>query len=1069
VTELKLNINELNPEKIQSLFDKTIYDRGLNYYKLGYVIDAEIYGNHISGRVKGSESKPYITFFDLEKGIGRCNCPYEINCKHAVALLLRACEIYNADKIPVLPEKPADDRKTTIALNSSASFDYHKLKNEAHLASRKENERFSVAFEIRRSQSDSNLIALKPVCRYLKKDGTYGRTEKYERHKITEQLNDDELKLLLMMPMYAQNIEIPVLSIIPYLKRANKIAFIDAFTNKKADTQFMPFKGVEISFKLGSLYNNYPEFIPELRVIINGKTSITPLTIIQSDGYSTVCRDESGMYFYSTGNYELNSFIKNHLSRSGKSVYGEIKSYKEYSLNHPGSNLKINFEAEKLEVIKASGNPLLEIENSYNSCTLKLFFDYNGREFPHDRREIILNPVQKQTGDTFTVYERNMDYENSISNYIKAVINEAGIEVSKHQQPFYRYSPPTDSINISVNLHDFLFSCGKKLFDADINLRLKKDGVKIRSAGGKVAFRIQPGIDWFSAKAEYIDDDNSKQDIEIDYSLLKSGFLKTKNSYVYISEKDIEKINQLQNRGMNNRGEIEINRLDFPAIEMISAETSSAKNREVEEIRAIYSKLKTVSGIGKYSLPQKFNGKLRDYQAEGYNWLNFLREHSLNGCLADDMGLGKTVQTLAMLQKMKEEKKLRPALLIVPVSTVPNWENEIKRFTPSLKFIRHLGQFRKSDRDEIITNDIIITSYHTLRIDMSIFSDMEFSIMVLDESQNVKNASSQAFKTVKEIRTKHRLALSGTPIENNTGELWALFDILNPGLLGNKDSFKKNYANPIEKYGNKDAAARLRSIIFPFILRRKKDMVAKELPEKEEITVISEMDVDQKKAYEALRKEFSTKIKKTIEEKGKDKSAIEIFEALLRLRQIALFPVIASEQFKNVSSCKFEMLKDMLDDLVSEGRKVLIFSQFVQSLNIIKEEIEQRKLPFSYIDGSTKNRGAEIDKFQNNPDINIFLLSLKAGGVGINLTSADCVILFDPWWNPALEAQAVDRAHRIGQTKKVTAFRMIVKDTIEEKILALQDKKRALVNDLITEEASFFKSLSGDDIMDLFS
>lgn len=1064
---LKLNLNELNPEKIRHIFDKAVYERGLAYYKQGFVVYAEIKGNVISGYVQGTADEPYKTSFDLEKVAGRCNCPYGKNCKHSAALLLWACCEHPPKLMPVIPQKPGKDRIITIEMDSSVNSLDNRFKHELPMISRKNNERYAIAFEIGYSHSDRNLIAIKPVCRYIKKDGTYGRIEKYDRLKITEQLNEDEHKLLSMMPENEQTAGIPVFAVAPYIKKFNNVTFFDALSNPKAVTRFAPFKGIEISFKLGNLYNNRPDFIPEICVIVDGKTPAKPLTIMQSDSYSIVCRDDSGMYYYCTGNYELSSFIKNQMNDSRRISYDEINSFKEYSEKYPSANIKIDFSARKLEVIKTSGRPLLEIETNYNYCLLQLFFDYNGREFAHNRREMILNPVQKQTGETFTVYERDMDYENNISNYINAVINEAEIATSNKQYPFYRFHKD-DIIITSVNLRDFLYACGKKLFDADIDLRLKRNGAKIRSTAGKFAFKIQPGIDWFSAKAEYADDENNKHDIEIDFSLLKSGFLKTKNSYVYISPEDIEKINQLQNRGMNNRGEIKINRLDFPAVEMISGNNPD-NSKEIQQIREIYSKLKTVSGIGKYSVPAKFKGKLREYQAEGYNWLNFLRQYSLNGCLADDMGLGKTVQTLAMLQKMKEEKKLRPALLIVPVSTVANWENEISRFTPSIKYIRHLGQFRKNDVSEITAHDVIITSYHTLRIDMAIFSDIEFSIIVLDESQNIKNAASQTFKTVREIRAKHRLALSGTPIENNTGELWALFDILNPGLLGTKDQFKKNYINPIEKNGDKEAAARLRAIIFPFILRRKKEMVAKELPDKEEITVFCEMNTDQKKAYESLRKMFSSKIKKTLEEKGKEKSAIEIFEALLRLRQISLFPVLASEQFKNVSSCKFEMLKDMLDDITSEGRKVLIFSQFVQSLDIIRKEIELRKLPFSYIDGSTKNRAVEIDKFQKNPDINIFLLSLKSGGVGINLTAADCVILFDPWWNPALEAQAIDRAHRIGQTKKVTAFRMIVKDTIEEKILSLQDKKRALVNDLIAEEASFFKSLTGDDIMDLFN
>ena len=416
----------------------------------------------------------------------------------------------------------------------------------------------------------------------------------------------------------------------------------------------------------------------------------------------------------------------------------------------------------------------------------------------------------------------------------------------------------------------------------------------------------------------------------------------------------------------------------------------------------------------------------------------------------------------------EKKKTLRPALLIVPVSTIPNWEQEIARFAGGMTFLRHIGQSRNVDENAIRSHDVTITSYHTLRNDIAVFANIDFTYVILDEAQNIKNAATKAFKAVKTLKASHRLALSGTPVENSTGELWSLFDFLNPGLLGTKEHFSAVFAKPIEQYADAAAAAQLRSLVFPFILRRKKEMVARELPPKEEIIVYCEMDAKQKKVYDTFKKECRKKVEGIIADKGKERGALEIFEALLKLRQIALFPALASPQFKDVPSCKFELFTDMLDEIATEEHKVLVFSQFVRSLDFMKAHLKERKLDYAYIDGSTKKRDVEIKKFQENGSVKVFLLSLKAGGVGINLTAADYVILFDPWWNPAVEAQAVDRAHRIGQKRKVTAYKLIVKDTVEEKILALQEKKRALVNDLITEEASFFKSLSGADIVDLF-
>jgi len=409
------------------------------------------------------------------------------------------------------------------------------------------------------------------------------------------------------------------------------------------------------------------------------------------------------------------------------------------------------------------------------------------------------------------------------------------------------------------------------------------------------------------------------------------------------------------------------------------------------------------------------------------------------------MGLGKTVQTLAFLQKLKEDNDLGKVLLVVPVTTIVNWETEIERFTPELKYTRHFGQTRTKDEELVKNFDIIIISYHTLRNDIDFFYNFEFDYLILDEAQNIKNSSSQIFKTVKIIKAKHKLTLSGTPIENNTLELWSQMDFLNSGLLGTIYEFKKNFANPIEAYHDKNAVERLKKIIYPFILRRKKQEVAKDLPEKEEIILFCEMD-----------------------KSGVQKSAFQIFEALLRLRQAALFPELIDLKFKNIQSIKFEELKEKIEEGINENHKILVFSQFVKSLKIIEKFVIDKKFKYSYIDGQTKNRDKEIKSFQEEENVNLFLLSLKAGGVGINLTASDYVILFDPWWNPAVESQAVDRTHRIGQTKKVIVYKLIVKDTVEEKILHLQEKKKELVSELITEDSAFFKSLSKNDILDLF-
>jgi SNF2 family DNA or RNA helicase len=461
---------------------------------------------------------------------------------------------------------------------------------------------------------------------------------------------------------------------------------------------------------------------------------------------------------------------------------------------------------------------------------------------------------------------------------------------------------------------------------------------------------------------------------------------------------------------------------------------------------------------------------LRSYQAAGFEWLRFLGEYGLAGCLADDMGLGKTVQTLALLLTLKDENQLNTSLLVVPVSAVLNWEMEIKRFTPGLTVYRHLGINREKDFALWENHDLVITSYATLRNDIEIFKDFHFDYILLDESQAIKNLAAQVSKAVKVLNGSHRLALSGTPIENNSMELWSWFDFLMPGFLGTQQWFKKQWALPVEKYKDSRKAGLLKEMLYPFILRRKKEEVEKELPEKTEIAAPLHMDERQLKVYVQTAKYYSDEVTRIIDEKGLAKSSFKILEGMLRLRQICLFPQLVDEKYETVPSVKFDHFTEMLEDILSEGHKVLVFSQFVRVLSIIKRYFDREKISYAYIDGSVDavKRGKVIKAFQEDDTIGVFLLSLKAGGVAINLTAADYVIIFDPWWNPAVEAQAIDRTHRIGQTKRVIVYRMVVKNTIEEKMLELQEQKKELVEKLITSETKAFKNLTKDDIIKLF-
>lgn len=491
-------------------------------------------------------------------------------------------------------------------------------------------------------------------------------------------------------------------------------------------------------------------------------------------------------------------------------------------------------------------------------------------------------------------------------------------------------------------------------------------------------------------------------------------------------------------------------------------------NKASVEINQKLEGLQRFDRIAEVEIPTKFKGSLRPYQKAGYHWLQFLKEYQFGGCLADDMGLGKTVQTLAFLQSVKEQGQKGTSLLIMPTSLVYNWQKEAKKFTPGLKVFVYTGTNREKDPSKFQDYDLVLTSYGIVRLDIELLSEYFFNYVILDESQAIKNPSSNIAKAVNRLKSRNRLILTGTPLENSTMDLWSQMNFINPGLLGTQTYFKNEFLQPIEKKGDEKKLSKLHTTIKPFILRRHKSQVATDLPEKVESIQYCNLSNDQEKEYEQVKSYYRNKILENIETAGLNKSQFLLLQGLTKLRQIANHPKMVDPAYAG-SSGKMESVLHMLSTGMTEGHKILIFSQFVKHLALLSAHLKEMNVDFAYLDGSTKNRQGEVERFQEQEELKVFLISLKAGGLGLNLTKADYVFILDPWWNPAIEAQAVDRAHRIGQENKVFTYKFISRNTVEEKIIALQSKKKKLAADLITTEESFVKSLSKDDIASLLT
>jgi superfamily II DNA or RNA helicase len=651
--------------------------------------------------------------------------------------------------------------------------------------------------------------------------------------------------------------------------------------------------------------------------------------------------------------------------------------------------------------------------------------------------------------------------------------------------------------------------------------RVEAEGKTFRNPG-KVKVQVNSGIDWFELRGS-IDFGETTAKLPELLAALKRGDSMVKlddGTYGMLPEDWLNKYGLLAGLGEAREDHLRFRKTQ---VGVLNALIGSQPEADFDEAFAIArDELKRFEGVKPADPPEEFNGELRPYQKDGLGWINFLRQFGFGGCLADDMGLGKTVQVLALLEerrRLREEAKrqgdgetgrggvvetgrkkgkeergnkgannngvgggsvadpsiapsprrpVAPSLAIVPKSLVFNWKQEAARFAPKLRVLDHTGHAREKESLEHFDDyDLILTTYGTLRNDAVLFKDTRFDYVILDEAQAIKNSDTASAKAARLLTGDNRLALSGTPIENHLGELWSLFEFLNPGMLGAASVFK--LAGGVGRNPDEETRQLLAQALRPFILRRTKSQVAKDLPAKQEQTIFCELEPEQRKLYDELRDHYRNTLLDLVARDGVAKSKMQALEALLRLRQAALHPGLIDKKRVKEDSAKLDLLLPQLVELFEEGHKVLVFSQFTSFLAILRRRLDKEKIEHEYLDGSTRDRQARVERFQNDPGCKLFLISMKAGGLGLNLTAAEYVYLLDPWWNPAVEAQAIDRAHRIGQTRQVFAYRIIARDTVEEKVLALQNTKRDLADAIINADNGLIRNLTKEDLELLLS
>jgi len=669
--------------------------------------------------------------------------------------------------------------------------------------------------------------------------------------------------------------------------------------------------------------------------------------------------------------------------------------------------------------------------------------------------EIVFRQSDSQRGvydpDTRCLLVRDLAAES----VLLARLDELGFRRARYA---YTYAYP-DEVDLEIHSREFARAVHALVTEG---WDVEAQGVKCRSAGSVGISVRSSGIDWFEVDGAVEFDGASAPLPQVLAALRRgTGMVHLDDGTMGVLPEDwLKRYSILAEAGVEEEDHIRFARCQAVLLDaMLAAEPNVTCDEVFGKAR---EEIRSFSSIAPEPAPKGFRGSLRAYQRDGLGWLKFIERFGFGGCLADDMGLGKTVQALAMLES-ERQKKGGTSLVVVPKSIVVNWLSEAERFAPRLKALNHTGTARTRSAESFSGVDMVVTTYGTMRRDIVWLKDVEFNWLVLDEAQAIKNSATSTAKAARLLKGRQRLAMSGTPIENHLGELWSLFEFLNPGMLGNSSVFARisNCSDPEEDDCLRDLLSRA---LRPFILRRTKEQVATDLPDKVEETIVCEMPASQRRVYDELREYYRRGLMAKVEAEGLGGSKIMVLEALLRLRQAACHPGLLDPGKRRQSSAKLDLLLEQIEDVIGEGHKMLVFSQFTSMLAIVKTRLDSRDICYEYLDGKTRERARRVDRFQTDPDCRLFLISLKAGGLGLNLTAADYVVLLDPWWNPAVEAQAIDRAHRIGQAKKVFAYRLVAKDTVEERILELQKTKKQLADSIITVDNSLIRDLKREDL-----
>jgi len=1118
-------LSTLTKSAIKSAYTSATHHKGKNYYAAHRVVDLHITHQStaeslINAQVQGTTLYAVsIRIVDIKHVIrleGDCSCPLQRDCKHIVAALLQAVD-HNSSFI-------ATTKSNVIPFSQKAKPDIvddprvtHWLRQLQHVMDERSSspvpidEAYGLYYVLSKIVGETHQLGVEPLLVRRLKAGGLGTPKPYSETAFSQQkhLHPIDKEVLAKLDVIKKTTRYhgysPKYCLHGELGEALLLELINTGRCHWRTMHANPLslaqpKSVELRWDIDDQGMQTLHFgTPDQQY---------PILFIEQPWYFDESQSACGVL-----NTNLDHKIAKLLLSAPKIQPAQVEAVVNFFSQHDQvAGVKPPKKLTKRRIQNRKPVPCLRLFqapirsmyfNQYGSApeSMKALadvsFDYDGAHIPWQNSNDTINQVQD---DHLIILVRNKAFEinalkelmqcnalvlSSIPEFSRAIANE------KWANSLLIEHATSDPLVFSTKIVPKLRQAGWQIeFDAQYPYQIMDEPIEewyssIREESSEYDwFGLELGI---TVKGEKINllpviqtllkqwksrDFSQADDSEPVYARLPNGH------YIPLPANRIKNllnvlIELYDSDSLSDEQELRLSKLHASRLLELDAAMGAAQLRWIggDRIREMARKLANFNGIQQAEVPNQFLAELRPYQLEGLSWLQFLREYEFGGILADDMGLGKTVQALAHITLEKTSGRMtQPCLVIAPTSLMFNWHMESKRFSPELKVLLLHGADRKEQFDSIADYDLILTTYPLIVRDKHILLEQHFHLLILDEAQFIKNAKSQAALVAIQLKATHRLCLTGTPMENHMGELWSLFHFMMPGLLGDQKSFQRVFRTPIEKHENQERRQHLNRRIAPFLLRRTKDKVVQELPEKVEMIRHVELEGGQRDLYETVRITMQEKIQKEIAKLGLKRSHIIILDALLKLRQICCDPrllKIKTTKQKASKSAKLDLLMSLLPELIEEGRRILLFSQFTEMLGLIEEAITKAGIPYVKLTGQTKDRATPVQQFQSG-EIPLFLISLKAGGTGLNLTAADAVIHYDPWWNPAVENQATDRAHRIGQEKTVFVYKLVAKGTVEEKILEMQQRKKELMDGLFSDKTTSKLELTEQDLKGLF-